>query len=99
MALEEALQVTVDESTFAGGDRPSRDLEALDRGRSTRGQAPAAVRGVAEPIDFPVVEPHRAPVRALRRASLPTWILPLARMFVQLEVRGLEHLDADRRAR
>jgi long-chain acyl-CoA synthetase len=31
-------------------------------------------------------------VRALRRASLPTWILPLTRLFVSLEVRGLEHL-------
>jgi long-chain acyl-CoA synthetase len=32
-------------------------------------------------------------VRALRRASLPTWILPLARVFVSLKVEGLEHLD------
>jgi long-chain acyl-CoA synthetase len=45
-----------------------------------------------ESIDFPSWN-RSAPVRALRRASLPTWILPLARVFVKLEVRGLEHLD------
>ena len=28
----------------------------------------------------------------VRRASLPTWILPLARLFAWLRVDGLEHL-------
>jgi len=32
------------------------------------------------------------PARTLRRASLPTWILPLGRLFMHLDVRGLEHL-------
>jgi long-chain acyl-CoA synthetase len=32
--------------------------------------------------------------RGLRRASLPTWILPLARVFAKIDVEGLEHLDA-----
>jgi long-chain acyl-CoA synthetase len=30
----------------------------------------------------------------LRRLSLPTWILPLGRLFLQLRVEGLEHLAA-----
>ena len=34
------------------------------------------------------------PARAIRRASLPTWILPLARVFAWLHVEGREHLDA-----
>ena len=34
----------------------------------------------------------RRPARALRRASLPTWILPLGRVFARVEVEGLEHL-------
>jgi long-chain acyl-CoA synthetase len=34
------------------------------------------------------------PARLLRRASLPTWILPLGRIFARVTVRGLEHLDA-----
>jgi long-chain acyl-CoA synthetase len=45
-----------------------------------------------EAIDFPTWS-RSIPIRALRRASLPTWILPLARVFVKLEVRGLEHLQ------
>ena len=32
------------------------------------------------------------PARAIRRASLPTWILPLGRLFAVVEVDGLEHL-------
>jgi long-chain acyl-CoA synthetase len=33
------------------------------------------------------------PVRAIRRASLPTWILPLGRIFARVTVTGLEHLE------
>jgi long-chain acyl-CoA synthetase len=32
------------------------------------------------------------PARVLRRISLPTWILPLARLFAWIRVDGLEHL-------
>ena len=44
-----------------------------------------------EAIPFPSWN-RSLPVRALRRASLPTWILPLARVFVTLKVEGLDHL-------
>jgi long-chain acyl-CoA synthetase len=33
------------------------------------------------------------PVRAIRRASLPTWILPPARIFARVTVEGLTHLE------
>jgi long-chain acyl-CoA synthetase len=89
MALEEAMQVTIDESRFAAAATVA-DLETLTRPLDTGG-APAAVVG-SDPIDFPSWN-RSAPVRALRRASLPTWILPLARLFVSLDVEGLEHLD------
>ena len=39
----------------------------------------------------------RWPARAIRRVSLPTWILPLARVFAWIRVEGREHLDATRR--
>jgi len=87
MALEETLQITVDESKFAAASTVA-DLEALARPFD---QAASAVVPPAEPIAFPSWN-RAAPVRALRRASLPTWILPLSRIFVALEVRGLEHL-------
>ena len=45
------------------------------------------------PVDFPSWN-RTWPARAIRRLSLPTWILPLARAFAWIEVAGLEHLDA-----
>ena len=88
MALEESLQCTMDESRFAAATTVA-DLEALTRPLIG---AAADVRSAVDPIDFPAWN-RAAPVRALRRASLPTWILPLSKLFVSLEVRGLEHLE------
>jgi long-chain acyl-CoA synthetase len=88
MALEEALQVTVDEGRFAAAQSVA-DLEALTRPLE---DAPGAVATAAsEPIDFPTWN-RSAPARALRRASLPTWILPLSRVFASVKVEGLENL-------
>ena len=43
-------------------------------------------------IDFP--RWNRAPLPyALRRISLPTWILPIGRIFAWVRAEGLEHLD------
>jgi len=89
MALEEAFQVTVDESRF-GAARTVADLEALTQPIDAAG--PAAV-AATETIDFPSWN-RTLPARALRRASLPTWILPLGRIFASVDVRGLEHLEA-----
>jgi 1-acyl-sn-glycerol-3-phosphate acyltransferase len=47
---------------------------------------------VAEPVDFPTWN-RIWPVRAIRRASLFSWILPIARLFAWVRVQGLEHLD------
>jgi long-chain acyl-CoA synthetase len=88
MALEEGFQVTIDEARFTSA-RTVADLEALTRPLDP--SAPATVT-VAEPIDFPTW--NRTPlVRAIRRASLPTWILPLGRVFARMRVEGLENLD------
>jgi long-chain acyl-CoA synthetase len=89
MALEEAFQITVDEARF-GAAHTVRDLEALTQPLDAAGPSPAIT--VAEPIDFPSWN-RSAPARALRRASLPTWILPLGKVFMRLDVRGLEHLE------
>jgi long-chain acyl-CoA synthetase len=90
MALEETMQVTLDESSFAAAATVA-DLEAMTRPIEA-GSAPAAI-ATTEPIDFPTWN-RSAPIRGLRRASLPTWILPLTRVFVSLRVEGLQHLDA-----
>jgi long-chain acyl-CoA synthetase len=44
-----------------------------------------------EPVEFPTWN-RRGLARLVRRVSLPTWILPLARLFVWLRVEGREHL-------
>ncbi|MGB2715856.1 MAG: AMP-binding protein [Vicinamibacterales bacterium] len=95
MALEEAFQVTVDETQFAAATTVG-DLERL--GESPLQKEGAAVRSfaaspaTAEPIDFPSWN-RSWPAKTVRRLSLPTWILPLARPFMSLTVQGLSNLD------
>ena len=95
MAIEDACQVTVDEGRFAAA-RTVGDLEALVRDAGleaavgvTGGTASAG--GPAVEIPFPAWNRNVA-ARTLRRASLPTWILPLSRIFMTLEVQGIERL-------
>ena len=79
MELEERTGQPVDESLF------------------TRAQTLAEVAILPavhdEPLDFPVWN-RQWWARAIRRVSLPVWVLPLARMFLWVRVRGLEHLEA-----
>src|SRR4051794_23644970 len=100
MAIEEAFQVTVDESAFAAA-RTVADLDALARplsaapagARETPGGAERGTRGEDAAFEFPSWN-RSLPVRAIRRASLPTWILPLGRIFARVTVDGLDNLDA-----
>ena len=91
MALEEGFQVTIDESSFAAATTV-KDLERLVQPIEAGAAAPAAIQA-EESLVFPSWNRSRT-ARALRRVSLPTWILPPLRLFVSLEVRGLEHLAA-----
>jgi long-chain acyl-CoA synthetase len=86
VALEDAFQTRIDESAFAGA-RNLSDLRTLID-RVADGAAPAA-----EPVEFPTWN-RRWPARVVRRASLPTWILPIARLFAWMHVEGREHLTA-----
>ena len=88
MALEEAFQVTIDEGRF-GEARTVGDLEALTK--PIDAAQPARV-ATTEAFEFPVWNQSRA-AAALRRISLPTWILPLGRAFARVDAHGLEHLD------
>src|SRR4029453_16963006 len=70
MALEEAFQVTIDEGRFSTAQTVAA-LDALTRPLEAAGPATIAS---ADAIEFPSW--NRSPLaRALRRASLPTWIL------------------------
>ena len=90
MALEETFQVTIDEVNFAGA-RTLADLDALLKPLAVA--PPSGVQAVVPAIDEFPSWTRRAPVRALRRFSLATWILPPGRFFMRTTVRGLENLD------
>jgi len=103
MALEESFQVTVDETGFSAA-RTVKDLETLVASpewqsttvnanlQSPIGNDQSAIDNRQSPIVFPAW--NRAPwARFLRRVSLPTWILPLGRVFARVTVTGLEHLQ------
>jgi long-chain acyl-CoA synthetase len=83
VAIEDAFQTRVDESAFS----EARDLGQL---RSLV-QQPTTETAAAEPVSFPSWN-RSWPARTIRRVSLPTWILPLARSFAWLRVEGREHL-------
>jgi len=100
MALEESFQITVDETWFSSAATVA-DLEMLvaPTGFSTTPDLKVGPAGDAKTgatgaeIVFPSWN-RSLPARVARRLSLPTWILPLGRIFARVTVSGLEHLDA-----
>jgi long-chain acyl-CoA synthetase len=105
-ALEEQFDTTIDEGDFSGA-RTVGDLESLVQGSAPAAKAAAAGTPVSagalakaegrdarrrEPMTFPAWN-RRILARVVRRVNLPLWILPLARAFAWIEVRGLEHLQ------
>ena len=86
VALEDAFQTRIDESAFSDA-RDVGQLRTLVAESASRGAPPV------EPVDFPAWN-RSWPARAIRRVSLPTWILPLARVFAWMRVEGRERLAA-----
>jgi long-chain acyl-CoA synthetase len=84
VALEDAFQTRIDERAFS----ETRDLGQL---RTLVERSAAGGAAPAEPVEFPAWS-RAWPARTIRRASLPTWILPLARVFAWIRVDGREHL-------
>ena len=84
VAIEDRFQTRIDERAFADA-KSVGELRALVE-KSASGEAP-----VPDPVDFPSWN-RSWPARAVRRVSLPTWILPLARVFAWTRVEGREHL-------
>jgi long-chain acyl-CoA synthetase len=101
MALEEAFHTTLDESSLTGprtlGELETRlKSDEVTTSSSAASNAPATrASATSRPADQPIAFPswNRSWLSWLiRRISLPTWILPLGRLFMQMDVRGLEHL-------
>jgi long-chain acyl-CoA synthetase len=85
VTLEDAFQTRIDEAAFSS-------VRNLDQLRALVARANADVSAPAEPLVFPSWNRSWF-ARAVRRASLPTWILPLARAFAWLHVEGRAHLE------
>jgi long-chain acyl-CoA synthetase len=84
VALEDAFGSHIDEAAFATA-RSLSDLKALVEAGAEAGVT------TTEPVDFPGWN-RSWWAQAIRRVSLPTWILPLARVFAWLSVDGRERL-------
>ena len=81
VALEDRFQTRIDEARFA-------EAASVARSQAARRARPPPPSGVDEPVDFPTWN-RTWPVRLVRRLSLATWILPLARVFAHARVEGL----------
>jgi long-chain acyl-CoA synthetase len=86
VALEDAFSTRIDERAFSG----ARDLGQL---RALVSTAAASATPPPEPVSFPTWNRGWL-ARAIRHASLATWILPLARLFAWIHVEGHDRLDA-----
>jgi long-chain acyl-CoA synthetase len=84
VALEEALNTTIDESAFSNV-KTLADLERLTT-------APPSPESAPEPVDFPTWN-RALPFRALRAIAQPGFLIPLTRVFAWIRVEGLEHLQ------
>jgi long-chain acyl-CoA synthetase len=84
VALEDRFQTRIDEARFSQAASISDLKQLMDEPATS---APDA----DEPVEFPTWN-RRWPAQVIRRLSLATWILPLARVFAWPTVEGLEHL-------
>jgi long-chain acyl-CoA synthetase len=101
MALEETFHTTLDESMLTG-PRTIRELgELLAAEGSTPVPSAGGVAATGHGMDTAAAVERSIAFPSwnrtglswfIRRISLPTWILPLGRVFMKMEVRGLEHL-------
>jgi long-chain acyl-CoA synthetase len=85
VAVEDKFQTRIDEGQFAAARSVGELRQLVERGAAADDAEPAA--------DFPAWN-RTWPVRIIRRLSLATWILPLARVFAHARIEGREHLAA-----
>jgi long-chain acyl-CoA synthetase len=85
VALEEALNTTIDEAAFSNVSTVA-DLHRL---AARAEHAPA--EPTADTVEFPSWN-RALPVRVLRAVSQPAFLLPLTRVFAWIQVEGLDHL-------
>jgi len=85
VALEDKFQTRIDEGRFSDARSVGELKELVQQG--------AAPEEAEPPVDFPTWN-RIWPARIIRRLSLATWILPLARVFAHMRIEGREQLSA-----
>jgi long-chain acyl-CoA synthetase len=83
VALEDHFHTRLDEAQFARAASVGQLQELVEGSGSAE--------SIEEPVEFPTWN-RTWPVGVVRRLSLATWILPLARAFAHARIEGLQHL-------
>ena len=83
MALEDRFQTRIDEARFVDARSVEQLKQLVEQGSAPEEDEPT--------VAFPTWN-RALPVRVVRRLSLATWILPLARIFAHTRIEGLDHL-------
>jgi long-chain acyl-CoA synthetase len=83
VALEDKFQTRIDEARFSDARSLGELKQLVEQG--------AAADAAEPPVDFPAWN-RTWPARTIRRLSLATWILPLARVFAHMRIEGREQL-------
>ena len=98
--IEETFHTSIDEGAFAAASTVGEvaDLVApLDAPGLTAALERAIASDTPRPEPVPTIPfpdwNQSAPLRALRRVSLPTWVLAISRPWMKLTVEGLENLE------
>jgi long-chain acyl-CoA synthetase len=86
VALERRFGVTIDEAGYLAANTIT-DLKAL----IAPGDLTVSPARAQEPVNFPSWNRSKF-AHLTRRLNLPTWILPLARIFTHVRAEGLENL-------
>ncbi|MGH9629978.1 MAG: 1-acyl-sn-glycerol-3-phosphate acyltransferase, partial [Bryobacteraceae bacterium] len=94
MALEARFQTTIDETAYTEA-ASIEDLRRLVTQSELPGGEVSTTRSnlSSQPFEFPKWN-RAAPARFVRRFCLPSWILPLGRIFIWTERAGLENLNS-----
>ena len=106
--VEEVFQTSIDETEFGAATTVGALADLVKRAEPSAAQPaepgtePTEPVARAEPVERrerptpPIVFPkwnRTLPARALRRVSMPTWVLAASRIWMDLTVEGLENLE------
>jgi long-chain acyl-CoA synthetase len=97
--VEDVFDTSIDEGAFAAAETVGQLAQLVDRSDSPGPVEPAEPIEPVEPrvlrvLEIPFPDWNQSwPIRAMRRASLQTWVSLLSRPWMRMTVAGLENLE------